>query len=388
MAENTTYRTILRSSFIIGLASLINILTGLVKMKAAAILLGPAGVGLIGLYQNLMGTAAKISSLGISSAGTRQIAASHANEEDDVNKVRLALLWGSIGLALVGAVVFLFMSQISASWILQQPDRQPEIAWLAIGVAATVLTSYQAALLTGLRRIGDLARVQVLSGIISASIGVLAIWRWGTEGLVTLVLIAPIIAFLVGYYFTSRINLPRTVKPSLTELSREWRLVASLGFIFMISNVLCLVGDLMVRTLVQRELGLHALGHFQAAWAIGIAYLGFVLTAMGTDFYPRLSSAIKEPKEVIRLINEQTEVALLLCAPALLALLGFTPWVIRLLYSAEFMPVVDVLRLQLLGDAFKVMSWPLSLSLMAAGAGRTFFLPNYSVQAYWYCLSQ
>ena len=44
-----SHRQILRSSFIIGGASVINILVGLLRIKVVAVLLGPAGVGLIGI---------------------------------------------------------------------------------------------------------------------------------------------------------------------------------------------------------------------------------------------------------------------------------------------------------------------------------------------------
>ena len=52
--EQSSHKQILRSSFIIGGASVINILVGLLRMKVVAVLLGPAGVGLIGILNNLM----------------------------------------------------------------------------------------------------------------------------------------------------------------------------------------------------------------------------------------------------------------------------------------------------------------------------------------------
>jgi PST family polysaccharide transporter len=112
-----------------------------------------------------------------------------------------------------------------------------------------------------------------------------------------------------------------------------------------------------------------------------MTYLGFVLGAMGTDYYPRLAAAIHDPATAGRLVNEQTEVALLLCAPVLLAMLGLAPWVIHLLYTAEFAPSVDILRWQLLGDVLKVMSWPLGFILVAAGAGKTYVLTETLVVA-------
>ena len=103
-----------------------------------------------------------------------------------------------------------------------------------------------------------------------------------------------------------------------------------------------------------------------------MTYLGFVLTAMATDYFPRLSAVIKDPVAATRLVNEQTDVALLLCGPILLGGIGFAPWIIQLLYSSDFGQSVDVLRWQLLGDILKVMSWPLGFVLLAAGVGGTY----------------
>ena len=48
--EKATYGQILKSSALIGGSSVLNIAIGIVRTKVMAILLGPAGVGLFGLY--------------------------------------------------------------------------------------------------------------------------------------------------------------------------------------------------------------------------------------------------------------------------------------------------------------------------------------------------
>ena len=114
--------------------------------------------------------------------------------------------------------------------------------------------------------------------------------------------------------------------------------------------------------------------HDCAAATISTTYIGFVLGAMGTDYYPRLTATIHDHEAVNRLVNEQTEVALLLAGPVFLAMLGLAPWVIELLYSSSFHPAAEVLRWQVLGDVLKVCSWPLGFIILAAGDGRTFML--------------
>ena len=69
-----SYRRILKSSSIIGGASVINIVIGLARTKIIAVLLGPAGIGLVSLYTGLMSTATAVASMGIGTMGTRQIA--------------------------------------------------------------------------------------------------------------------------------------------------------------------------------------------------------------------------------------------------------------------------------------------------------------------------
>jgi PST family polysaccharide transporter len=356
-----------------GGAQAINIAVGLAKMKAVALLLGPMGIGLAGLYLNIVQTGAAVAGLGLSNVGTRQISAAHASGGDiAVGRTRRALFWGTTALAVLGAAVFWLASGWIARSVLGDVSHSREVAWLSIGVALAVAGGSQAALLTGLRRIGDLARVNVGAGVTGAVFGVLAIWLWGAKGIVAMVVIAPAATCLLALWYVARLGRPAGPQIRWRELAAEWRNLAHFGIAFMFSGLITTLGQLVARTLIQRELGLDALGQFQASWAIGMTYLSFVLGAMGTDYYPRVTAAIEDEETATRLANEQTEVALLLCAPPILAMLGFAPWVVNLLYSNAFASAAEVLRWQLLGDVFKILSWPLGFVILARGAGKTF----------------
>lgn len=373
--NKASYRTILRSSSLMAGAQVASIAANLLKMKFVALFLGPFGVGLAGLYVSLIQTASTISALGLGVAGTRRIAATSTAEGEDegaFERVRRTLMWAGMALALIGAGAF----WLASGWIARETAgdaaRAADICWLAVGVGLTVAASAQTALLSGLRRIGDLAKVQAAAGISGALLGVVAVHLWGEHGLVAMVLVVPLVTLLLGHVFAARTPRGAGPRPAMWAMLGEFGMLATLGFSIMLSQMATLVGHLLVRVLVQRELGTDALGHFQAAWAISVTYVGFVLTAMGTDYFPRLSAVLAEPGRAKQLVNEQTEVALLLCGPVLIAILGLSPWVMVLLYSSDFGPSVDVLRWQMLGDVLKIMSWPLGFVLLAAGAGKTF----------------
>lgn len=373
MNKENSYRTILRSSSIMGTASVITVLIGLIRTKLAAVLLGPAGIGLIGLYQTLLATASTISAVGLGSAGVRQIAEAHANGAiEDVVATRRALFWATVALATLGGLVFFLLRDFIAARVVAGTVRGSEIGWLALGVCLTVASGSQVALLNGYRRIEDLARLSIASCILSTLIAIVALVVWRESGMIAYVVCGPFISFVVGQWYVAKLG--RTTRPPtpLRDLTVQWTAMAKLGSAFMITGLVAVLGQLLVRSLVQYELGSDALGQFQASWTIGMTYLTFVLGAMATDYYPRLTACIRDHRTATELVNQQTEVALLLGGPVVLLMLALAPYVIWLLYTTEFSEAANILRWQLLGDILKIMSWPLGFVLVASGAGKTF----------------
>lgn len=373
--ENKSHRQILKSSSIIGGASVINILIGLFKIKVVAVLLGPAGIGLIGLLQNVMSMASNVASMGVGTAGTRQIA--EANAEDNQQAItiaRRALLWGTMVLAVLGGLLVWIFREPLAINLLNDESKSTWVGWLAIGVVLSVASGSQSALLNGMRRIVDLAKLRIYSALFATILGIAAVWVWQEQGLLFFVISVPMATFMLGHLYVSK--LPKVImEPApLSELKKQWKALLKLGFAFMVAGLAVTLGQLAVRTLVQNRLGSVDLGLFQAAWSISMTYIGFVLAAMSADYYPRLTGVIKDKTATTRLVNEQTEIALLLAGPVFLAMLTLAPWVLTLLYSSEFVPAAQILRWQILGDVLKVISWPLGFVIVAAGASKTFLL--------------
>lgn len=365
----SSYRSILRTSSIMGASSVANIVISLVRTKLVALLLGPTGIGLLGLLGNIMGTSATVAGLGLTAAGTRQIAAARLNgNPHGITIVRRSLLFYTVVLAtLGGSLVFGFREQL-ATLAFGDGLRAAQVGWLALGVALTVASGSQGALLTGLRRIEDLAWLRITSAVLATVFGVGALLVWGDDAIIIIVLVPPAASFVLGHWFVSRLDHVRA-KVSWAAIRREGRQMAALGVPIMLAGLIELLSPLFIRVSIQRELGTDSLGHFQASWAIGQTYLGFVLGAMSTDYFPRLSGCLQDEKTARRLVNEQAEVALVLAGPVILALMAVAPWVVTLLYSDEFSMAAKMLQWQLYGDIFRVIGWPVSFILLAAGMG-------------------
>jgi len=152
-----------------------------------------------------------------------------------------------------------------------------------------------------------------------------------------------------------------------SQVSQEAAALLRLGFAFMATGLMTMGVAYAVRVIILRQLGVEAAGYYQSAWTIGGLYVGFILQAMGTDFYPRLTAVAHADTECNRLVNEQAQVSLLMAGPGVLATLTFTPLVIALFYSQKFDAAVDTLRWICLGMSLRVITWPLGFIVVAKG---------------------
>lgn len=365
-----SHRQILKSSAIIGVSSVINIAVSIIKVKVLAVLLGPAGVGLMGIYQNIMNIVSTIAGCGLGSSGVRQIAASQG-EEAVLGLVKRALWLANLILGLAGMSLLWLMRDPVAEYVFGDVTYAKEVGWLGLGVFFSLVAASRTALLRGLRKISDLARVNIIGALIGAGGGILAIHFLSDNGVIWFVIIAPAASALVAGIYAARIP-HANMQHDWTALHQQWSAMFKLGIPFMSAGLLTLVTQLVVRSIVLEELGLDATGHFQAAWAISMTYIGFILGAMSADYYPRLTGVIKEHHKAGQLVNEQTEIALLLAGPVLIAMVAFSPIVIQLLFAESFAPASEVLRWQVLGDILKIVSWPMGFILLALGRGGIF----------------
>ena len=370
-------RGLIRSMMIIGSAQAVNILISIVRMKVLAVLLGPSGVGLLSIYNSLQGMVQQTAGLGMGSSGVREIASSRG-EEATLSRVRRVLFAAHLlqgGLAM--AAVWLLRVPI-ATWLFGDTTRVTEVGLIGIAILLALLGTAQTALLQGLRQIADLGRVTVLAAFSGTAAGLLAVWLQGESGLIWFILVQPLATVLVALHFTRRLPKPTVARLSVTETWAIWKPMAKLGAAFMLGGLATTATLLVVRGRISQELGLDAAGHFAAAWGITMIYVGFLLGAMAADYYPRLTEVIHDKVAAVRLMNDQAQLSLAIGGPVLLLLIGLAPWVITLLYSAEFGPAVTLLQWQTVGNVFKLASWAMSFSIVAAARAKTYFFMELS----------
>jgi enterobacterial common antigen flippase len=386
-AEKHSYGQILKSSAMIGGSSMLNIAIGIVRTKAMAVFLGPAGFGLMGLYGSITDLAQAIAGMGINSSAVRQIAESvGSGDTERIARTVAVLRRTSIILGILGAMLLVVFARQISHLTFGDDQHATEVALLSLAVFFTLVSGAQGALIQGMRRISELARMGVLGALFGAFITIPVVYFLRDRGVVPALVGIAVMSFVTSWWYSRKVQIQAPVMTS-SEVGREAAALLKLGLAFMASGFLTMGAAYAVRTMVLRIVGFVAAGYYQSAWTLGGLYVGFILQAMGADFYPRLTAVSRDHIECNRVVNEQARVSLLLAGPGVLATITFTPIVIALFYSAKFDAAVGVMRWICLGMALRVITWPMGFILLAKGESKLFFLVDLAWTVVNVCLS-
>lgn len=385
----SNYRQLFKATALLGGTQVLVTLVSIFRNKALAVLLGPAGVGTAGLYVSVAGLVGTVTGLGIGTSGVRQM----ADAANDLNRTART----AVSLRRVGLVSSLFGASIL--WVFCRPLSRItfgnyEFAWgialMALVLVSSGISGCQIAILQGLRRLRDLASCQIIGAVFGTVVSVALVFFLRDRGIAWFLVATAAFGILTSWWFVRRVRLP-AVKVSLPDTVREARVLAGLGVAFMSSSLLGALIAYFSRIIVSQRLGLQSVGQYQAAYTLSAYYVGFILSAMGTDFYPRLTSIAKDHPAANCLMNEQIELGLLLAVPGIVATLTLAPLALRLFYTRGFLPAAVVVQWQVVGVFFRMVSWPLWHIQFAKGLGRLFIITEAASAAIqllltWFCV--
>ncbi|HEY7302949.1 MAG TPA: O-antigen translocase [Bryobacteraceae bacterium] len=375
-AEKSTYGQILKSSALIGGSSALNIAIGIVRTKVMAVLLGPSGFGLFGLYGSISDLSVSIAGMGVNSSGVRQIAESVGSGDiERIARTTTVLRRVSILLGLLGALFLVVFSPPVSRLTFGSDKYAGAVSLLSLAVFFRLVSAGQGALIQGMRRIADLAKMSILGALFGLVLSIPLVYFFRENGIVASLVGVGAMTILTSWWYSRRIEVP-AVAVNTRQASQEVAGLLKLGFAFMASAFLTMGAAYAVRIILVHQVGMEATGYYQSAWTLGGLYVGFILQAMGADFYPRLTAHANDNAACNRIVNEQAEVGLLLAGPGVIATLTFAPLVIALFYSARFHAAVDVLRWICLGTLMQVISWPMGFIILAKGRQNLFLLSD------------
>jgi enterobacterial common antigen flippase len=372
-SDSNSYGQILKSSSIMGSVAVVTLILGMIRTKFAAVLIGTTGVGLTASFTAIQGFIGAIAGLGIQSSAVREVAAAYAKaDEQAVGETVLTLRRICWLTGLLGALSMLLLSPLLSQLTFSSYEYQWDIAALGLIILFANLSGGQTALLQGARRIADMAKAQVVGAVAGTAITVGFYFWLGLRGIIPALVLMAAVQLMISWHFAKRLPVPKVEMTWRQSFDKAGAMV-KLGLVMMWTGLMGSAVTYATAALITQEINVQAVGIYSAAFALSGMFVNFVLNAMGADYYPRLTAAADDHAKVNRLVNEQTEIGLLLALPGLLATMVLAPWIVQLFYTKEFLPAVELIQWFILGCLGRVISWPLGFVLIAGKRTKTYF---------------
>lgn len=366
------FRSVFKAISIFGGVQFFNIFISIVRGKLLAVLIGTAGMGLNGLLLSSLNLIQKASGLGLSESAVRDI--SNANSSGNDARIRRVYtiftrwIWLS---ATIGVLLTITLSSQLSRIAFNDGSYTIAFIFLSLTFIFGALTDGIYTLLRGTRRIKDLAKANIAGSLAGLIITIPILYFYGINGVVASIIASSAGVFLVSLYFKHKMKI-KQISITFSETFKEGKSMASLGITLTVSSLLGAGVKFLINAYISKSGSLDELGIYNAGHSIMAGYVGMIFTAMGTDYYPRLSGEIERSDRWPHVVNQQAEIILLILGPILTFILLTSPLLIKILLSAEFLPTIDFIIWASLAVLLKGIAWVSSFIFIAKGDNKVF----------------
>lgn len=355
--DKGNYRSIFKATAILGGVQLFNILIGVVRNKIVSLLLGPTGMGIIGLLQSSTQTVSGFTNCGVSSSSVKNVA--QAYEDNDfslLGKViyslkRLIACTGTLAI-----LVMLILCKQLSQWSFGNNDFAVSFACLSISLLLTQATNAYQTIIKGCRRVNYYAKSNVFGNFCSLLIAVPLYYVWGKDAIVPVLILVSASTFIFAYLYERKVGIKEVhaTKEELKTISVD---ILKMGIPLALSEVFPLVSSYLIRIFVSSHGGVADVGLYTAGFAILNGYVGMIFTAMSSDYIPRLSAIVVDNKECEATINSQILLSILILFPILAVLIPLSKFIVWVLYSDAFIAISGMICWGALGMIVKTYNW-------------------------------
>lgn len=380
--QKSSYRSIFKATSLFGGVKFFEIIISILKSKIVAMLIGPTGVGFNGLLASGSSLIQSATQLGLGQSAVRDVSEAYgSNNQLKINRTITTLrklVWVT---GLLGMLCMIAFSPILSKSSFGNSDYIIAFICISITLLCNQLTAGQSALLQGTRKLKLLAKSSIIGQLIGFVVCIPMYYFWGMKGVIPVMIIGSFTSLALSWYFARKVQY-QPVKMSFKEVFREGGNMLKMGIAMSVSGILVALSSYILRSFISNHGGLEEVGLYQAGFAIMTSYVGLVFSAMGTDYYPRLSSVNKDNAKCRELMNQQGEIGILILAPLMIICIVFIPIIVWILYSDKFMGANDYIVWAASGILFKMASWAISFIFVAKGESKLFIINETTVNIY------
>lgn len=359
-------RSILKAMGVFGGVRMFAILCSLVRNKLIAIWVGPAGVGLVILYNSFIELIGQISRLSIDQSAVRDITASSRKDLDTI--VKVVKVWSWI-LGVLGALAMCLLSPLLSLWSFGNYSHWPVFCMLsAVPMFMTVFMGFSA-ILQGLRQFTTMARMNVVIALLGIAASVPLIYFLREDSIKWVILSYGVANLACVPLFRVKF---KHVALTLRQIWEKGRQFIGLGILITVGTASGLLFNYLFVLFLNRYASVDTLGIYQAGFTLVNTYVGVLFTGIWMEYFPRLTATVHSVKRTSATVSNQLSVTVWVLMPVVAFFIAADKLIVNLLYADTFMTMLPYVTLGIVGTVLRGSSWCFAHVMLARGDGRVY----------------
>lgn len=348
-----------------------------VRNKVAALLIGAAGMGLADLYARALELVGNATNFGLSLSAVKQLSPvlNHPEAKGDASQelyaeagkqVATVRTWVLLT-ALLGMAVCVGLSPLLSIFLTDSSSHTAAFALLAPAVGFSTLTGGEVAVLKAARRLSSLARATALGAFFTLVYCTALYSLFGTDGIIPMMTLSGGTVFFLNLRESGQVFRYR-LSHFDEKMRRAARPLLRLGTAYILAGLFSSGAETIVRAaFMHTDGGIVTIGLYASGLTLAVSYSRLIFVAVDADYFPRLTSALADHRDMCVTIDRQINTLVVLMAPSLIVYMLSLPLVVRLLYTKEFLAVVPMVLAAAPGMYLKAAYTPISYLPLAKG---------------------
>jgi len=345
----------------------IKILSGIIMNKIIAVYLGPAGLAMLGQFQNFSQLVINIATGSIHTGVVKYTA------ENKLNKENLFRIWNnslyiSLILSSFTILLIILLNDFLAIKVLFSNEYSELIVIFGVTLIFNVMNMYILAILNGLQNIKLFTAINIFISISTLLIISFLTIKYQLIGALYALIITQSLVFFISFLLVyKKYKLDFFIIVSLKNF--DYLIVKKLlsyGIVSFISGATMSLMLLSVRHIIESDMSLEYAGYWEALWKISIYFTMLTMLPASIYYLPKYAELT-----TVRDIKAKFLESLKFFAP-LQILFGvilfiFKLFIIKLLFTEDFILISPVLIFMIIGDIIRIISYLIVNIMYAKG---------------------
>lgn len=373
--EDTSYDHVLKYTGVFGGVQVLTMLVSILRNKFAAIWLSKAGMGFFMMYMNISSFVSSASNAGVPFSAVKNL--SEIYEEGDADRIESYILTVrsiSLWTAFFGALLCVLLSPLISFFAFDGDwSYSVKVAMLSPMIFAIAVTNGEISILKATRKLKRLAVISVVAALLTLLSVLPFFYMWGSRGVIPALVVNTLVLMFVHLYFSLKI-FPWRVELFSRRVWQQGVAMVRMGAPYVLAGIMNALAALAIPAVLLYMGNIDDVGAYKVGYGLMVVYAGIVFVAVEADYFPRLSAIHENLGRMNFAINQQIDICVLFISPLLLFIMLAMPFIIRVLYTAEFLVVADMAVFSAFYMFFRAVMLPIAYTSLAKGDTITYLM--------------